>query len=100
MQDMTELILLYDLVVSRADPSDNPRLDELKSREVRMKQKIIATVRETHDKYSEAEYNDDIFTLIADWNDECCIDAFAKGVAFAMNFSEQAGRFKNTEYFL
>ena len=66
MQDMTELILLYDLVVSRADPSDNPRLDELKSREVRMKQKIIATVREMHDKYSEAEYNDDIFTLIAD----------------------------------
>ena len=52
MQDMTELILLYDLVVSRADPSDNPRLDELKSREVRMKQKIIATVREMHDKYS------------------------------------------------
>ena len=73
MQDMTELILLYDLVVSRADPSDNPRLDELKSREVRMKQKIIATVREMHDKYSEAEYNDDIFTLIADWNDECCM---------------------------
>ena len=100
MQDMTELILLYDLVVSRADPSDNPRLDELKSREVRMKQKIIATVREMHDEYSEAEYNDDIFTLIADWNDECCIDAFAKGVAFAMSFSEQAGRFKNTEYFL
>ncbi len=100
MQDMAELILLYDLVVLRADPSDNPRLDELKSREVRMKQKIIATVREMHDKYSETEYNDDIFTLIADWNDECCIDAFAKGVAFAMNFSEQAGRFKNTEYFL
>lgn len=65
MQDMTELILLYDLVVSRANPSDNPRLDELKSREVRMKQKIIATVREMHDKYSETEYNDDIFTLIA-----------------------------------
>ncbi len=42
MQDMAELILLYDLVVSRADPSDNPCLDELKSREVRIKQKIIA----------------------------------------------------------
>ncbi len=62
MQDMAELILLYDLVVSRADPSDNPCLDELKSREVRIKQKnnclaALTVKTKTLDKMQNLKYN-------------------------------------------
>ena len=31
-------------------------------------------------------------------NDEYCIDAFAKGISFALNFKEQAERFMNKKY--
>ena len=43
-------------------------------------------------------YDDDVFKYIVQFNDEYCIDAFAKGISFALNFKEQAERFMNKKY--
>ena len=44
------------------------------------------------------KYDDDVFKYIVQFNDEYCIDAFAKGISFALNFKEQAERFMNKKY--
>ena len=95
MKEMTELKMVYDLVISRANPLDNPRYELLNHAQRKMKDEILNVIRQTNPNYPEMDYDDDVFKYIVQFNDEYCIDAFAKGISFALNFKEQAERFMN-----
>ena len=95
---MTELKMVYELVISRANPLDNPRYELLNQAQRKMKDKILNVIRKTNPNYPEMDYDDDVFKYIVQFNDEYCIDAFAKGISFALNFKEQAERFMNKKY--
>ena len=95
MKEMTELKMVYELVISRANPLDNPRYELLNQAQRKMKDKILNVIRKTNPNYPEMDYDDDVFKYIVQFNDEYCIDAFAKGISFALNFKEQAERFMN-----
>lgn len=98
MKEMTELKMVYDLVISRANPLDNPRYELLNQAQRKMKDEILNVIRQTNPNYPEMDYDDDVFKYIVQFNDEYCIDAFAKGISFALNFKEQAERFMNKKY--
>ena len=98
MKEMTELKMVYELVISRANPLDNPRYELLNQAQRKMKDKILNVIRKTNPNYPEMDYDDDVFKYIVQFNDEYCIDAFAKGISFALNFKEQAERFMNKKY--
>lgn len=98
MKEMTELKMVYELVVSRANPLDNPRYELLNHAQRKMKDEILNVIRQTNPNYPEMDYDDDVFKYIVQFNDEYCIDAFAKGISFALNFKEQAERFMNKIY--
>ena len=87
---MTELKMVYELVISRANPLDNPRYELLNQAQRKMKDAILNVIRQTNPNYPEMDYDDDVFKYIVQFNDEYCIDAFAKGISFALNFKEQA----------
>ena len=95
---MTELKMVYELVVSRANPLDNPRYELLNHAQRKMNDEILNVIRQTNPNYPEMDYDDDVFKYIVQFNDEYCIDAFAKGISFALNFKEQAERFMNKKY--
>ena len=95
MKEMTELKMVYELVISRANPLDNPRYELLNHAQRKMKDEILNVIRQTNPNYPEMDYDDDVFKYIVQFNDEYCIDAFAKGISFALNFKEQAERFMN-----
>ena len=84
MKEMTELKMVYELVISRANPLDNPRYELLNQAQRKMKDKILNVIRKTNPNYPEMDYDDDVFKYIVQFNDEYCIDAFAKGISFAL----------------
>ena len=98
MKEMTELKMVYELVISRANPLDNPRYELLNHAQRKMKEEILSVIRQTNPNYPEMDYDDDVFKYIVEFNDEYCIDSFAKGISFALNFKEQAERFMNEKY--
>lgn len=98
MKEMTELKMVYELVISRANPLDNPRYELLNQAQRKMKDAILNVIRQTNPNYPEMDYDDDVFKYIVEFNDEYCIDSFAKGISFALNFKEQAERFMNKKY--
>lgn len=98
MKEMTELKMVYELVISRANPLDNPRYELLNHAQRKMKDEILNVIRQTNPNYPEMDYDDDVFKYIVQFNDEYCIDAFAKGISFALNFKEQAEGFMNKKY--
>lgn len=86
MKDMTELKMVYELVISRANPLDNPRYELLNQAQRKMKDAILNVIRQTNPNYPEMDYDDDVFKYIVQFNDEYCIDAFAKGISFALKW--------------
>ena len=75
-----------------------PRYELLNHAQRKMKDEILSVIRQTNPNYPEMDYDDDVFKYIVQFNDEYCIDAFAKGISFALNFKEQAERFMNKKY--
>lgn len=97
MENIKELEMLYNIVVARSNPADNPRYEQLKAKQNIMENKIISAVKEGNSEFSQFDYEDEILKYIVDWSEEYCLNAFAKGVAFALNFKEQAEQFANKD---
>ena len=76
MKEMTELKMVYELVISRANPLDNPRYELLNQAQRKMKDAILNVIRQTNPNYPEMDYDDDVFKYIVEFNDEYCIDSF------------------------
>ena len=73
MKEMTELKMVYELVISRANPLDNPRYELLNHAQRKMKEEILSVIRQTNPNYPEMDYDDDVFKYIVEFNDEYCI---------------------------
>ena len=94
--DNDKIKMLLDL--SYQLTADNPRYELLNQAQRKMKDAILNVIRQTNPDYPEMDYDDDVFKYIVEFNDEYCIDSFAKGISFSLNFKEQAERFLNKKY--
>lgn len=61
MKEMTELKMIYELVISRVNPLDNPRYELLNQAQRKMKDEILNVIRQTNPNYPEMDYDDDVF---------------------------------------
>lgn len=61
MKEMTELKMIYELVISRVNPLDNPRYELLNHAQRKMKEEILSVIRQTNPNYPEMDYDDDVF---------------------------------------
>lgn len=60
---MTELKMVYELVISRANPLDNPRYELLNHAQRKMKDEILNVIRQTNPNYPEMDYDDDCLSI-------------------------------------